>query len=108
MLGSKNDSHNIKSSALVARVPQSNTTRGPHNNSQKKNNRPWCDHCRRIGHTRETCWRIQGKPTDWKPSYRPSQDNNSSIGNVATTKSHDLIESSPFNKEQLEALQKML
>ena len=35
---------------------------------------------------------------------RSSQDNSSSRGNVATTESHDSIESSPFNKEQLEAL----
>ena len=26
------------------------------------NNRPWCDHCNRPGHTCETCWRIHGRP----------------------------------------------
>lgn len=34
--------------------------------ARQKKGRPWCDHCRRPGHTKETCWKIHGKPTDWK------------------------------------------
>ncbi|RVW71473.1 Retrovirus-related Pol polyprotein from transposon TNT 1-94 [Vitis vinifera] len=29
--------------------------------------RPWCDHCKKPRHSRETCWKIHGKPVDWKP-----------------------------------------
>ena len=32
----------------------------------KQNNKwlekPWCDYCKRAWHTKETCWKIHGKP----------------------------------------------
>ena len=28
----------------------------------RRNGRPWCDHCQRVGHTKDTCWEIHGKP----------------------------------------------
>ncbi|CAH9091924.1 unnamed protein product [Cuscuta epithymum] len=62
--------------------------------SQRKNGRPWCDHCKRPGHTKETCWKIHGKPSDWKPNARV---------NVATSDIQEV-----FSKEQIQALQKML
>ena len=49
------------SSALAAKGNQGN-------GSKMKKGRPWCEHCRRPGHTRETCWKIHGKPHDWKPA----------------------------------------
>ncbi|KAL4562842.1 hypothetical protein LXL04_026873 [Taraxacum kok-saghyz] len=79
-------------SALATRFPSNPKSRtGP---SQKKTGRPWCDHCKRPGHTKETCWKIHGKPADWKPSSR---------GNLATSENLE-----PFTKEQLEALRKVL
>ena len=27
---------------------------------------PWCDHCKKPWHTRETCWKLHGKPSNWK------------------------------------------
>ena len=27
----------------------------------------WCDHCNKLYHTRETCWKMHGKPASWKP-----------------------------------------
>ena len=32
----------------------------------KKDGKLWCDHCERYYHTRETCWKIHGKPPNWK------------------------------------------
>lgn len=49
MLGTQNSSKNLENSALVARGTQSNN-----NNHQMKKNRPWCDHCRKPGHTKKT------------------------------------------------------
>ena len=49
------------SSALAAKGNQGNK-------SKIKKGRPWCGHCRRLGHTHETCWKIHGKPNDWKPA----------------------------------------
>ncbi|XP_074346526.1 uncharacterized protein LOC141685315 [Apium graveolens] len=31
--------------------------------------RIWCDHCNKPHHTRETCWKVHGKPTNWKGSH---------------------------------------
>ncbi|XP_028791520.1 uncharacterized protein LOC114747369 [Neltuma alba] len=46
-------------SAMVTRSNQGGDTRG------KKSLR--CDHCNKNGHTRDTCWKIHGKPANWKP-----------------------------------------
>nr|CAN83808.1 hypothetical protein VITISV_026963 [Vitis vinifera] len=103
MLGTQNSSKNLENSALVARGTQSNN-----NNHQTKKNRPWCDHCRKPGHTKETCWHLHGKPADWKPS-RPQQ-NREGRGYTATAEKDTSGTSSnpgPFSKEQLEALQKI-
>ena len=35
-------------------------------NGEDKNKRPWCDHCKKYWHTRETCWKIHGIPQNWK------------------------------------------
>ncbi|KAK2452382.1 putative mitochondrial protein [Trifolium repens] len=89
--------------------------RGVHNhamdNRLKKTKRLWCDYCQRSGHTRDTCWKIHGKPADWKPS-KPTMDKESRGNHVSSEEgSHTIAahapQSSPFNQEQLEALQKM-
>lgn len=73
---------NIEGSVLATRFPSNQKTSIGSGNPQKKTGRPWCDHCKRPGHTKETCWKIHGKPTDWKPSSR---------GNVATTGNPELF-----------------
>ncbi|KAH7688654.1 Retrotransposon gag domain-containing protein [Dioscorea alata] len=70
MLGEKKDvapitvsgDRPIETSALAVRsVPYRS------NEDKRKGGRPWCNHCNRNGHTRDTCWDIHGKPTNWKP-----------------------------------------
>ena len=42
-----------------------------HNSSQDnklRKGRPWCEHCKNPSHTKETCWKIHGKPADWRPN----------------------------------------
>ncbi|XP_028805360.1 uncharacterized protein LOC114760266 [Neltuma alba] len=51
-------SSNHESSALITR--HSTDNKGP-------KNKPICEHCKKSGHTKETCWDIHGKPADWKP-----------------------------------------
>ncbi|CAI8612370.1 unnamed protein product [Vicia faba] len=46
----------IANTALPLKVHQ---IRGTHLNL-------WCDHCNRSRHTRETCWKLHGKPTHLK------------------------------------------
>ncbi|RVW59644.1 Retrovirus-related Pol polyprotein from transposon RE1 [Vitis vinifera] len=102
-VGNPKSSKNLENSTLVARGTQSNNI-----NHQTKKNRPWCDHCRKPGHMKETCWHLHGKPADWKPS-RPQQ-NREGQGYTATAEGDTSGTSSnpgPFSKRQLEALQKM-
>lgn len=87
-----------KSSAVLSIEGSAMAARGDQRSFQKKT-RPWCDHCKKPGHTKETCWIIHGKPSELKWTK-----NRDSKGNTAEVNSH----SSPFNKEQMEALQKML
>ncbi|XP_052884701.1 uncharacterized protein LOC128293156 [Gossypium arboreum] len=61
-----------------------------------KRGRPWCDHCKKPGHSKEKCWKLHGKPQDWKSKH--SQDNKSSL--VATSVTS-------FTKEQIAELQKL-
>lgn len=47
--------------ALSVRSPQQ-----PNYGSKPRRDRPWCEHYRKPGHTREMCWKIHGKPAAWK------------------------------------------
>ena len=65
MLGKKGLGVAIEGSALVA-------TGGGYNKAaafqRKLDERPWvwCDFCNKPRHTRENCWKIHGKPANWK------------------------------------------
>ncbi|KAK5785187.1 hypothetical protein PVK06_039741 [Gossypium arboreum] len=62
-----------------------------------KRGRPWCDHCKKPGHSKEKCWKLHGKPQDWKAKH--SRHNKSSLV-VATSVTS-------FTKEQIAELQKL-
>ena len=64
MLG-KNSSSNIENSALAVGTNGGRTT--PKRSDEKPH--VWCDHCNKPRHTRDTCWKIHGKPTNWKGSH---------------------------------------
>ncbi|KAL4291205.1 hypothetical protein GQ457_14G013760 [Hibiscus cannabinus] len=52
------DATNLEGSALLTHSSSSaNIRRG----------RPWCNHCKKPGHPKDKCWKIQGKAHDWKP-----------------------------------------
>ncbi|XP_073023240.1 uncharacterized protein [Primulina eburnea] len=110
MMGTQNNSVNVEGSALAsygAHPASQQDTR-----SQRKT-RPYCDHGAKPGHTKDTCWKIHGKPADWKPSRpfnertdwkpsRPFNERNSRANSATST------EVTSFSKEQIEALQKAL
>ena len=53
----------VENSALLSTV--ATASRNP-NNQRRLDEKPrvWCDHCNKSCHTRETCWKLHGKPTD--------------------------------------------
>ncbi|RVW36998.1 Retrovirus-related Pol polyprotein from transposon TNT 1-94 [Vitis vinifera] len=61
---------------------------------------------RKLGHYKEACWKLHGKPADWKPKPRFDRDGRAHM--AANSESTSVPEPSPFNKEQMEMLQKLL
>lgn len=85
----------IESSALVS-LDNSSANAARNSSDQKpRKGRPYCDHCRRPGHSCETCWQLH---PELKQSRNPG--NQEAFAKVAS--------GSPFNKEQLEALQQLI
>eukprot|EP00257_Ricinus_communis_P028464 XP_025015878.1 uncharacterized protein LOC112537630 [Ricinus communis] len=81
-------------------------TRGTNSGGKQK---PWCDHCRKPWHTRDTCWKLHEKPkkktgsdnTKLGGDVRAFQASNTNSGQQSS------FESLPFTKEQIEHLYKM-
>ncbi|PON98873.1 LOW QUALITY PROTEIN: hypothetical protein TorRG33x02_054880 [Trema orientale] len=69
----------------------------------RRNEWPWCDHCQRPGHTKEICWKLHGKPANWKP--RRQTDGRGF--QVITEEEKTEKGGSAFSKEQMEQLQAM-
>lgn len=67
-------------------------------NDQRRKGKPWCDHCKRSGHSRETCWVLHGKPKDWK--------SNRSREAHAAEKTEESFRG--FSKEQVEEIRRLL
>ena len=59
MLGGFTPKSNPKASALVSR----NSSSDSYDERKKK---PWRDHCKKPWHTKDTCWKIHGKPPNIK------------------------------------------
>ncbi|KAK3004629.1 hypothetical protein RJ639_019506 [Escallonia herrerae] len=72
-----------------------------YDNDKKK--RSWCDHCKKSWHTRETCWKIHGKPPNWKKK-NGSDNRTFQVSNEGNQGQQSTQEASPFTKEQLEHL----
>ncbi|RVX07454.1 Retrovirus-related Pol polyprotein from transposon TNT 1-94 [Vitis vinifera] len=101
MMGSKEQpAPTLDGSALAAR--SFNSSGG----DRQKRDRPWCDYCKKPSHYKEACWKLHGKPADWKPKPRSDRDGRAHV--AANSDSTSVPEPSPFNKEQMEMLQKLL
>ncbi|KAH9796154.1 retrovirus-related pol polyprotein from transposon RE1 [Citrus sinensis] len=81
-------------------------------NNSNKGGQLWCDHCHKPNHTKEHCWRLHGKPTNWKDNrgnkrspkgFQSATDTDQSVPKEGVS---SVIPS--FTKEQLEQLQKLL
>ncbi|RVW54242.1 hypothetical protein CK203_080154 [Vitis vinifera] len=73
---------------------------------QSERDRPWCDYCKKLGHHKEACWKLHGKTADWKPKPRFDRDGRAHM--AANSENTSIPQPSPFNKEQMEMLQKLL
>ena len=56
-----------EASALVTCGPHAGFG-GPHVGSGlRQSKRTYCEHCKKMGHTKDTCWTLHDKFADWKP-----------------------------------------
>ena len=68
MLNTSTEVHNQNGSALAASKQRAAPTRG-----DPPKDKQWCDHCHKPYHTKETCWKIHGKPENWKGRNQKKQ-----------------------------------
>ncbi|KAG8499583.1 hypothetical protein CXB51_006239 [Gossypium anomalum] len=79
------------------------------NDDSEKKKKPWCDYCKKYWHTRETCWKLHGKPTGKKSGNGCGSQSGDSRAFQTTNGNYEgqsSLERSPFTKEQLEHLHK--
>lgn len=63
--------------------------------------RPWCNHCTKPQHSKETRWKIYGKPLNWKK--KPGSENQA----FQASHEENPDNKSSFTMEQLEHLYKL-
>ncbi|KAJ9689558.1 hypothetical protein PVL29_014975 [Vitis rotundifolia] len=83
------------SSTLLTHGPHAAIGRGPHaaasgphaarssGPSPRQSKRTYCEHCKKLSHTKDTCWALHGKPVDWKP-----RQPNKAHSHQASTETH--------------------
>ena len=107
MMKDHNSSHRFSSndgSALATKGLNSQ-----HFDSRRRSNKPWRDHCDRVGHTQETCWKIHGKPSNWKSNRtQENEPQDYHATNDEPPQSNNSTNKTPFSQEQMELLQKLL
>lgn len=99
MLGKKTagSTASIEGSALA--IPEAQvSSRTSHNQHAEDKKDLQCDYCGKPRHTREKCWKLHGKPPNGKGKK---------FGEHSTPTANE-AESSPFSKEQLSHLLKLL
>ncbi|XP_059665247.1 DNA polymerase I A, chloroplastic/mitochondrial-like isoform X2 [Cornus florida] len=101
MLEEKGAAAPVENSALVASDASANKVFATNQRRQDERLRVWCDFCNRPRHIRETCWKIHGKPANWKSS-KPGDRSNCSFPSA------NEAETGPFSKEQMDHLLKLL
>ncbi|WP_216668066.1 hypothetical protein, partial [Proteus mirabilis] len=75
-------------------------TKGSDSNDRRK--KPFCEHCKKLWHTKENCWKLQGKPPNVKKKIEGK-----GFTTTATETTHEQTLDSwtpQFTKEQLEHL----
>lgn len=75
------------------------------NGGEENRKKPWCDYCKKLWHTRETCWKIHGKPPGGKKKpERAFHTSTTETPQEQQVNSGQLL----FTKDQIEQLLKML
>ncbi|KAG8498075.1 hypothetical protein CXB51_007302 [Gossypium anomalum] len=85
-----------ETSALISRGPQ---PQKPRAGNDSGSTRPWCNHCNRVGHTKEKCFKLHGYPE------KKQKDNKTAL--LSSTAANDVLDVR-LTKTQLETLHKII
>lgn len=96
MLGEKSSSTQTESSASAAHGELVTISIG-------RDARPWCDHCKKPGHLKETCWKLHGKPEDWNPKMDKEIRGYTTMSGDKPTAAAEI-----FSMEQIELVKKLI
>ena len=69
MLSRKPTAGSLEGTALAVIGASKGTNRKPGSKEPGEKSKVWCDYCNKPRHTRETCWKLNGKPNNWKGSH---------------------------------------
>ncbi|KAL5776510.1 hypothetical protein ACOSP7_009436 [Xanthoceras sorbifolium] len=97
MMGPRTDTPAASSTEASALAVKNMHFSNPH-----KGGRPWCDHCKCPGHTKETCWNIHGKLVDLKTKNTSAEKE--SRGHMAANSDSGMS----LSREELDALRQLL
>ena len=72
MMGGSSSTTIIENSALASTATKAANVAACQGNSKKTGSKGKisCDHCNKQWHTRDTCWKLHGKPQNWKNNGR--------------------------------------
>ncbi|RVW86324.1 Retrovirus-related Pol polyprotein from transposon TNT 1-94 [Vitis vinifera] len=92
--------------------PHATAGRGPHaartsGSSPRQSKRTYCEHCKKLGHTKDTCWALHGKPANWKPKQPKAHSHQASTETQADKTPTEICQSTSslgFNSDQLAKL----
>nr|XP_027066205.1 uncharacterized protein LOC113692064 [Coffea arabica] len=71
-----------------------------------KRRKPWCEHCKKSWHTKDTCWKLHGKPSNFKKKNGGDSKVLQTV-NEDSQKQQTDFETPAFTKEQLSQLYKL-
>ena len=57
-------------------------TRGADLTSNKRK-KPWCDLCKLHCHTKESYWKLHGKPPNWQPGWNKKLEDDKALNTVS-------------------------
>ena len=99
----------IESTALAVKGSNSNSFFSGGKNSKGKD-RPVCNHCGKLGHTMEKCFKLHGFPHGFKPKGKTSMMNQVGVQEDLVENNQSVTDANqfPFTKEQCQQFLAML
>ena len=89
--------------AAAAYKPRGSNSPHGQNSRFEEKVKVWCDYCNKPRHTRATCWKIHGKPQNWKGNRSGDKNSHGMHASIETETS-----SPSLSKEQLDQIYKII